>query len=182
MHCACARGIWETRKRSRTQLDRRPPVLEEAALARGAGTVVIAAGRGAAGGESGIGASGIPGLGHGVDRASIMANGIGTQRCTRDEAESGKGGERSEAQKGFHGRRRGVVGPGASLTLQDRNCGTFDGPRSSANQLWGLRVLAQTDDGIWGAERRRPRDVDRGHLRRGARWSFPPSPRVGDRS
>ena len=134
------------------------------------------------GGESGIGASGIPGLGHGVDRASIMANGIGTQRCTRDEAESGKGGERSEAQKGFHGRRRGVVGPGASLTLQDRNCGTFDGPRSSANQLWGLRVLAQTDDGIWGAERRRPRDVDRGHLRRGARWSFPPSPRVGDRS
>ena len=55
-------------------------------------------------------------------------------------------------------------------------------PRSSANQLWGLRVLAQTDDGIWGAERRRGRDADRGHLRRGARWSFPPSPRVGDRS
>ena len=154
-------------------------VLQEAASARGAGTVVVAVGRGAAGGESGIVASGIPGLGHGVDRASVMANGIGTQRWTRDEAESGK---RSEAQKGFHGRRGGAAGPGASLRLQDRNCSTFDGPRPSANQLWGLRVLAQTDDGIWGAERRRPRDADRGHLRRDARWSFPPSLRAGDRS
>ena len=86
-------------------------------------------------------------------------------------------------------RRRVFMGEGAELpaqgrvlALQDRNCSTFDGPRPSAIQLWGLRVLAQTDDGIWGAERRRPRDADRGLLRRGARWSFPPSPRAGDRS
>jgi len=115
-----------------------------------------------------------PGLGHGEWH--------GNSTVDKRRGREWQGWRAHRGAEGFHGRRGGAAGPGASLALQDRNCSTFDGPRLSANQLWGLRVLAQTDDGIWGAERRRPRDADRGHLRRGARWSFPPSPRVGDRS
>ncbi len=116
-----------------------------------------------------------PGLGHG--RMALELNGAQETRPRVARVASV-----ARQQKGFHGRRGGAAGPGASLALQDRNCSTFDGPRPPAIQLWGLRGLAQTDDGIWGAERQRPQDADRGLLRRGARWSFPPSPRAGDRS